>query len=165
MVVTRWGARFGGRRFPCAIGRGGITHDKREGDGATPAGWLTLDSGGYRADRLSAPRGLLPLRRIGPRDVWSDDSHDPAYNHWASGPAYPFSHERLRRSDSLYDVFLISSWNWPEAVPGRGSAIFVHQWRGPRVPTAGCIAFRPDHLRWILARWQPRSRILVKGQE
>jgi L,D-peptidoglycan transpeptidase YkuD (ErfK/YbiS/YcfS/YnhG family) len=38
IVVTRWGARFMGRRFPCAIGRGGITQTKREGDGATPAG-------------------------------------------------------------------------------------------------------------------------------
>ena len=32
------GLRIAGRRLPCSIGRGGITTDKREGDGATPAG-------------------------------------------------------------------------------------------------------------------------------
>ena len=34
----RWGARFGGRRFPCAVGRGGIGVKRAEGDGVTPAG-------------------------------------------------------------------------------------------------------------------------------
>ena len=31
-------ARWGERRLRCAIGRAGISGDKREGDGATPAG-------------------------------------------------------------------------------------------------------------------------------
>jgi L,D-peptidoglycan transpeptidase YkuD (ErfK/YbiS/YcfS/YnhG family) len=163
MVVTRWGARFLGRRLPCAIGRGGMTRDKREGDGATPEGIWRLMLGGYRADRTLPPHTILPLTAIGPRDVWSDDASDPGYNHWQVSGAYPYSHERLRRSDGLYDLFLVSDWNWPEATPGAGSAIFVHQWRRPRHPTAGCIAFRPDHLAWIVRRWTPRSRIILRG--
>ena len=44
-----------------------------------------------------------------------------------------------------------------------GSAIFLHLWRGPRRPTAGCIAFRRRDLEWILARWNPRRRVVVTG--
>jgi len=163
MVVTHWGARFLGRRFPVAIGRGGITGDKREGDGATPAGIWRLMGGGYRADRSLAPKAPVRMRAIAARDLWSDDPADPNYNHAVRAP-YAASHERLARADGLYDIFLVTDWNWPDASPGAGSAIFVHLWRGPRKPTAGCLAFRPDHLRWILTRWTKRSRIIVRAQ-
>lgn len=163
MVVTRWGARFRGRRFPCAVGRGGITQDKREGDGATPAGLWRLVGAGYRADRTAAPE--LPFRphAVGPGDIWSDDPEDPAYNHGLRAPGHRFGHERLRRADRLYDLVLISDWNWPDAVAGRGSAIFVHVWRARRYPTAGCIAFARGDLMWIMARWSRRSRIFVRA--
>ncbi len=163
MVVTRWGARFMGRRFPVAIGRGGMTNDKREGDLATPRGVWRMVGGGFRGDRTTPPQtGSIPVRPIGPRDIWSDDPNDPAYNHWVTAKDYPFSHEALRMSPRLYDLVLISDWNWPVAEPGKGSAIFIHQWRKPRHPTAGCLAFAPDDLRWIVARWTPRSRIIVR---
>lgn len=163
MVVTRHGARFLGRRFPVSIGRGGITHDKREGDGATPAGIWHLAFGFYRADRIAAPASALPLIPMGPADVWSDDVTGPAYNQWLTALDYPFSHERMRRADRLYDLVLVSDWNWPDATPGKGSAIFVHARRGPGRPTGGCLAFRPDHLRWIVSHWQPETRIFVRG--
>lgn len=161
-MVTRWGARFGGRRFPVSIGRGGVTYDKRESDGATPAGVWRLMGGGYRADRILPPVVPFRIRAIGPRDLWCDDPAHPEYNHDVTAP-FAASHEKLRRADPLYDLVLISDWNFPDAQPGKGSAIFVHHWRGPRKATEGCIAFRPDHLRWILARWTPRSRILIKA--
>lgn len=163
MVVTRWGARYRGRRIPCAIGRGGIRPDKREGDGATPLAPLRLMGGGYRADRMKQPDAPFFLRTIGPGHVWSDDANDPAYNHGLDAPDHPFSHEKLRRADRLYDLFIITDWNWPEATPGQGSAIFLHRWRKPRHPTEGCIAFAPHHLRWIVETWQPESRIIIKG--
>lgn len=162
MIVTRWGARFMGRHIPCAIGRGGLTNDKREGDGATPRGVWTLPAGMYRADRRTAPATIVPLRPIGPQDVWSDDPKDPDYNHPARAFHYPHSHEKLRMAAPLYDVFLVSDQNWPDATPGKGSALFVHNWRRPRYPTAGCIAFATKDLNWILARWQPDSRIFVR---
>lgn len=162
LVVTRWGARFLGRRFPVSIGRNGITKNKREGDGATPAGVWRLMEGGYRADRVPPPEAPFPMYRIGSQDLWCDDPHHSAYNHAVSSP-FRASHERLRRADGLYDIFIVTDWNWPDAEPGKGSAIFIHCWRGPRKPTAGCLAFRPDHLRWILARWTPTSRVIVKA--
>lgn len=161
MVVTRWGARFMGRRFPVSIGRGGMTDHKREGDGATPRGTWRIVGGYYRPDRTIPPRAIT-LDRIGPRDIWSDEPDDPAYNHPLRTTTHPFSHERLHMTARLYDIVLISDWNYPNPTPGKGSAIFIHHWRKPRHPTAGCLAFAPKDLRWILDRWTEHRRIIVR---
>lgn len=162
IVVTRRAARFLGRSFPITLGRGGIVPPgaKREGDGATPAGAHRIVGCLWRPDRIARPAPwAMP---IGPRDLWSDDPGAPDYNHLVAAP-YAFGHERLRRGDRLYDLVLVTDWNWPRARPGAGSAIFLHRWRAPGVPTAGCIAFRPDHLAWIAARAAPGTRLLVGG--
>ena len=153
-------ARFRGRTLPCAIGRGGIRADKREGDGATPTGRWRIEGGYYRADRMVPPRSVIPLVPSGPRDGWSDDPADPAYN----GPVrlpHAFSHERIRRGDTLYDLVLVLDHNRHPPEPGAGSAIFVHCWRGPRYPTAGCLAFARPYLLWIVENWTPSSRVVV----
>lgn len=112
----------------------------------------------YRPDRLTAPNGwAVP---IGPRDLWSDASDDPAYNQHVRAP-YLHSHEVMRRPDPLYDMVLITDWNWPIATPGKGSAIFLHVWRRHRYPTAGCIAFSYPNLRWIVARIELGARLIV----
>ncbi|WP_428928792.1 L,D-transpeptidase family protein [Marinibacterium sp. SX1] len=148
-----------GRLFPCSIGRGGIRSDKREGDGATPRGAHAIVGVLYRPDRLASPiGGAQPIR---PGDLWSDDIRDPAYNHLVPAP-HGFSHERLRRADPLYDIALVTDWNWPEAQPGRGSAIFIHQWRRPGYPTEGCVALRRDHLRWVTERLAAGARLIVR---
>ena len=162
LVVTRWGARFMGRRFPCVVGRGGIIDPgrKREGDGATPAGIHRFTGLLYRPDRLMPPADwALPL---GPPDLWSDDPQDIDYN-WHVRAPHSFSHERLTRPDPMYDAILLTDWNWPDAVPGRGSAIFVHIWRRPGHPTAGCVAFARADLLWIAARIRHHSRLIVRG--
>jgi L,D-peptidoglycan transpeptidase YkuD (ErfK/YbiS/YcfS/YnhG family) len=161
LVITRWGARFLGRHLPCAIGRGGITLRKREGDGATPAGVHGIVGMLYRPDRIAAatlPDWAVP---IGPSDLWSDDVRDPDYNLMVRAP-HPFSHERLSRADPLYDLILITDWNWPNAIPGHGSAIFLHRWRKPRHPTAGCVAFAPGDLLWIARHLTPQTRLIVR---
>ena len=163
IVVTRWGARFAGRTFSCAVGRGGILPSarKREGDGATPAGVHRIVGLLYRPDRIATsrlPDWALPL---GPGALWSDDSRDPDYNLMVRAP-HGFGHERLSRPDPLYDLILLTDWNWPQAEPGRGSAIFLHRWRKPRHPTAGCVAFAPDDLIWIANRIRHRTRLVVR---
>jgi L,D-peptidoglycan transpeptidase YkuD (ErfK/YbiS/YcfS/YnhG family) len=98
---------------------------------------------------------------IGPGDGWSDDSTDPDYNRPVRRP-HRFRHEALRRADPLYDLVAVLDWNRHPPVPGLGSAIFVHVWRGPRHPTSGCIAFRRADLAWILERWTARDRVVVE---
>lgn len=158
LTLTPTHVRFMNRRFPCTIGRGGLTADKVEGDGATPRGSHRIVEMLYRANRMVQP--VSWARPIGPADLWSDDVNDPVYNSQVRAP-HAFSHERLRRSDPMYDLILITDWNYPTATPGKGSAIFIHQWRGPGRPTAGCIAFRRDHLRWIAQRITPQSRLVI----
>jgi L,D-peptidoglycan transpeptidase YkuD (ErfK/YbiS/YcfS/YnhG family) len=132
---------------------------KREGDGATPIGTHRIVGMLYRPDRMTTPADwALP---IGPHDLWSDDVRDPDYNLMVRAP-HPFGHERLSRPDPLYDLILITDWNWPDATPGKGSAIFVHTWRKPRHPTAGCVGFSRANLLWIAARLRPDSRLIIR---
>ncbi len=160
LVFTPQGVRFRGRRFPCTIGKGGRTTDKCEGDGATPVGIWHIESVLYRPDRIARPCDWA--EPILPGDLWSDAPDDDAYNTQVRAPYTP-SHEQLRRADPLYDLVLISDWNWPVAEPGRGSAIFLHQWRRPGYGTEGCIAFRRDHLRWITRHLVPGNRVIVRA--
>ncbi|KPP84329.1 MAG: hypothetical protein HLUCCO07_08890 [Rhodobacteraceae bacterium HLUCCO07] len=158
MVLTRQGLRFMGRFIPLSQGVGGIRKDKREGDGATPAGVHRIVGMLYRPDRVTRPAPWAEPIRVG--DLWSDASGDAAYNQLVRAP-YPQSHERLRRGDALYDIILITNWNYPVAEAGKGSAIFLHQWRRPGYPTAGCIAFSRADLRWIARRVEPGARVIV----
>jgi L,D-peptidoglycan transpeptidase YkuD (ErfK/YbiS/YcfS/YnhG family) len=161
LVVTPMGVRFMGRVFPCTIGRGGIVAagQKREGDGATPTGVHRIVGMLYRPDRMARPTDwALP---IGPMDLWSDDPADEDYNLMVRAP-HRFSHEKLRRADPLYDLVILTDWNWPHAEPGRGSAIFLHRWRRPGYPTAGCVAIDPRDLLWIAQRITNQTRLVVR---
>jgi L,D-peptidoglycan transpeptidase YkuD (ErfK/YbiS/YcfS/YnhG family) len=161
IVVTGRTARFLGRRFPVTIGRGGTVPpgQKREGDGATPAGTHRIVGCLWRPDRGPRPCDwAVPIR---PGELWCDDPGHEDYNLMVRAP-FPASAEHLRRADPLYDVVLVTDWNWPQAVRGRGSAIFVHAMRRPGYPTAGCVAFRPADLRWIVARIRHATRLIVR---
>ena len=146
------------RHFACTVGRGGVTDNKREGDGATPRGQHRIVGMLYRPDRIAKPTDwALP---IGYGDLWSDDPNHEDYNLMVRAP-YPYSHEKLRRADPLYDLVLILDWNWPYAVKGRGSAIFIHQWRRPVYPTEGCVALSRRDLHWIAPRIKHESRVYI----
>lgn len=158
LVLTPTGLRFNGLTYPCTIGKSGITSTKREGDGATPRGTHAIVGMLYRPDRISRPTPWA--RPIIPGDLWSDDPTSAEYNQHVRAP-YPYSHEALRRADPLYDLVILTGWNWPDSKPGHGSAIFIHQWRRPVYPTEGCIGLRRDHLHHIAGHITPKSRLIV----
>ena len=158
LELTRRGVRLAGRYFPCSIGKGGVRADKREGDGATPVGMHRIVAVLYRPDRMARPNSWA--RPILPGDLWSDASGAPDYNQMVRAPYEP-SHEVLRRADPLYDIVVVTDWNWPYAEAGRGSAIFLHRWRRPGYPTEGCVALSRGDLRWMVARLRPGARLIV----
>ena len=123
----------------------------------TPAGRFALETVLYRPDRVKFHGAPL---RIG--WGWSDDVADPCYNGPVQRP-HGFSHERLWRSDGLYDLIGVLDFNRDPVIRGAGSCIFLHVWRRPRYPTEGCIAFARADLVWILSRWRSGSRVAVQA--
>lgn len=158
LVLMPTHLRFLGRRFACTIGHAGLTSAKREGDGTTPRGIHRIVGMLFRPDRMGRPADwALPIR---PGDLWSDDVRDPDYNMMVRVP-HAFSHEVLHRADPMYDLVILTDWNWPYAVKGRGSAIFIHQWRGKGRPTAGCVALSRADLQWIAPRIMHNTRLVI----
>jgi L,D-peptidoglycan transpeptidase YkuD (ErfK/YbiS/YcfS/YnhG family) len=151
----------GGMRVPCALGRSGVTCDKREGDGATPTGAHRLVGVLYRADRVRRPATRLPVTAIQREDGWCDDPHDLRYN-WPVRLPYRASYERLWREDRLYDIVAILDYNLGQPVKGRGSAIFLHLASTGFAPTAGCVAVGPAAMRLLLAMASADTTIFVQ---
>jgi L,D-peptidoglycan transpeptidase YkuD (ErfK/YbiS/YcfS/YnhG family) len=151
----------GGRGYRCALGSGGTTTQKREGDGATPAGCFALRRVLYRADRLVAPETGLDVAPIGATDGWCDDPADPGYNQAVRLPCSA-SHERLWRDDAVYDVVIVLGHNDDPPKPKLGSAIFMHVARPDFAPTEGCVALELGDLLEVLAACGPGDRICIK---
>jgi L,D-peptidoglycan transpeptidase YkuD (ErfK/YbiS/YcfS/YnhG family) len=148
----------GTQAYRAAIGRGGISANKREGDGASPEGLWPLRQVMYRADRLGRPESNLPLREIRKTDGWCDAPGDPAYNRLVALPYAP-SHEDLWRDDHVYDVIAVVGYNDDPPRAGLGSAIFLHVAQPDYAPTAGCAALALDDLLNVLAECGPGSTL------
>lgn len=157
--------RFRGREYACALGRSGIVYDKHEGDGGTPAGRFPLREVRYRADRGPQPKTRLPVIATRQTDGWCDEPADPAYNRLVTMP-YKADAEAMWREDNAYDVLAVIGTNDAPAVPGAGSAIFLHVARlapdGLFLPTAGCIALYQNDLLAVLAACRPGTMIDVR---
>lgn len=149
-----------GRAMPVALGPAGIRPDKREGDGATPAGLWHLERMLWRADHGRRPVTGLPARRIRPDDGWCDAPGDNCYNQPVRLP-YRASHEEMWRGDGLYDLVVVLDHNSRPRKARGGSAVFLHLARPGFTPTAGCIAFRPADLRRLLRDMKAGTRLKV----
>jgi L,D-peptidoglycan transpeptidase YkuD (ErfK/YbiS/YcfS/YnhG family) len=169
MASPSVGLTYAGRRLcwpggevPAVCGRGGVRADKREGDGASPAGTFPLLCCYYRPDRLPRPQTRLPVIALRPTDGWVDDPADPQYNRLVSLP-YPANHEAMWREDGLYDLVVPLGYNTDPPMPGRGSAIFLHVATPEFAPTAGCIAISRDALLALLPLLGPDSTITIRA--
>ncbi|MCY4445176.1 MAG: L,D-transpeptidase family protein [Rhodobacteraceae bacterium] len=162
ITVSQWGAHCLNRFLPCSVGLKGIKTKKQEGDKATPSGNFTLGPIFYRPDRIN-PRGVnMPKVQIRRDSLWSDDGNDEFYNQLVhSFSPWPFSHEKLFRPDPLYDMVIPVHYNSIAPIAGKGSAIFLHIWRGPRIPTEGCIAFCREDLLWLCRVITPSTQIHI----
>ena len=176
-VGSDW--RIASPAIPARIGRSGlgwglgehIAGDgptKHEGDGRAPAGIFTLGTAfGYA---LQPPGGVLvPYRQATDRDYFVDAVDSPAYNQWCHIPLSSdnvpkirwASYERMLRDDDLYELGMVVNHNVGPAVAGRGSAIFLHVWRGPKGTTSGCTSMSRDSLLRVLTWLRPEAKPLL----
>lgn len=153
---------FGPRRYRCALGRAGISTQKREGDGATPIGAFQLLKVMFREDRIPAPETGLATSIIGADDGWCDDPGHEDYNKPVRLP-HPGSCETLWREDHLYDLVVVIGHNHAPPAPGLGSAIFIHVAGADYPPTEGCVALSLPDLAEILRDCTLETLIRING--
>ncbi|MGD0764072.1 MAG: L,D-transpeptidase family protein [Roseiarcus sp.] len=138
-------------RVACALGRSGIARDKREGDGATPAGRFRLPWAYFRPDRARPAAGGAPLRALRRDTGWCEDPASARYNRPVRLPAADGA-DRMWREDALYDLVFVLDHNFSRRCKGRGSAIFFHLARPGLTPTAGCVAIAAADMRKLAPR-------------
>ena len=155
---------LGPAKVRCALGPAGViaAAEKREGDGASPAGVWPIRRVLYRPDRGPAPRTALPVEAISQDDGWCDAPDDPAYNRPVKLP-YPTSAEQMWRDDHLYDLVVVLGHNDDPPVAGLGSAIFLHLAKPDYAPTHGCVAVRREDLEAFLAAAQPGDAVEIRS--
>lgn len=172
------GWRAVGKPVAVMIGRNGFAwgrglhkiqgQEKVEGDGRAPAGIFELAGAfGYAED---APRNCrLPYSQATERDYWIDDASSSQYNQWVNIPEEQGntpkerwdSFERMKREDGLYELGIIVNHNTSPVTTGKGSAIFMHIWKGMGQPTAGCTAMPKRELKKILRWLDPAKKPLL----
>ncbi len=164
VTLTTWERRNGCWLPVCeaaaVIGRSGFIPpaDKIEGDGGTPTGVYPLSLVfGYAATAHTA----MPYRQITVEDYWVDDPLSPQYNTWVYGRPHAASWETMLREDGLYRHGIVVEYNTRPVIAGKGSAIFVHLWRGHGEPTSGCVALAETDLLKITSWLEPGKRPMI----
>lgn len=134
---------------------------KVEGDGKSPAGAFALERAFGVAERLPDGAHDFPYAQTLATSYCVEDTRSDHYNEIVdSNEVHRSTWEKwseLKRRDGLFDRALVVSHNHPDPTRGAGSCVFVHIWRAPKVPTAGCTAMPRDAIETILG-WLDSSK-------
>ena len=130
---------------------------KHEGDGCSPAGVFKIPFAFGSAPAADAAWLRLRYQPCTATVQGVDDVNSTRYNQVVNTqeivPDWT-SKEDMLRSDGLYRWGAFVGHN-PQNVPGDGSCIFLHIWRGKGIPTAGCTAMAENDLKRVLAWLDP----------
>lgn len=161
-TATTGRVKIAGHVFDCTLGRGGVIAmaDKVEGDGCTPLGTYPLRQLIWRADRAARPETGLPVEELTPDTGWCEDPADTDYNKKVKLP-HAGAVDSMTRDDHLYDYVIVVGYNDAPAVPGKGSAIFIHLAREAFTPTAGCVGLKRADMLTLLKLCDSNSRLTV----
>ncbi|MBF0490112.1 MAG: L,D-transpeptidase family protein [Candidatus Omnitrophica bacterium] len=161
-IAGQWKVALG--PMDAVVGRNGLAEpgQKREGDGKTPSGVYDLGPAFGYDQKIDTHMNYQPMTKD---DIWVDDQNSKNYNRLITkrdlGDAKSF--EEMKRDDDLYKAGLVIQYNTDPIVPGFGSAIFLHIWRGFDKPTSGCVALSEDNvlriLKWLNASDHPMITI------
>lgn len=146
-TTGQWSAEI--KDVPAVIGKNGATTNKIEGDNKTPLGLYKISFVfGLSPDNIVN----MPFRQITANDKYIDDPEHPDYNSWIVGETSAKSYETMLREDGLYDLGAVIDYNTNPVINGKGSAIFIHIWRGSNIGTEGCIAMDLVDLKLIIEK-------------
>jgi L,D-peptidoglycan transpeptidase YkuD (ErfK/YbiS/YcfS/YnhG family) len=148
--------------FKCAIGKNGLTFNKKEGDKKTPKGTFNLDKLYYRKDRLKIPKTKISCIPILKKMGWCDDVNDKKnYNRLINiDKKDKIKHEKMYRRDNIYDLVIPIKFNCKKTKLGKGSAIFIHVTKNYQ-NTAGCIALKKSDLLILIKLIGKNTKIKI----
>ena len=147
-------------KFRCALGKAGVKKKKIEGDNITPRGIFKINKIYYRADKIKNIKTSIKKIKI-KRDMgWCDDPKSNFYNKEIKLPTI-FSHEKLYRKDSLYDLIVVLDYNMNPVIKNKGSAIFIHIANKSYKKTKGCVALKKKHLIRVISKVKKNTKIKI----
>ena len=137
---------------PGVVGENGVTTDKKEGDGCTPAGYYAIGPC-YGEEDASVTE--MEYHQIVQGDYWVNDPDSEDYNtfvhiddpdtiEWAGG-------EDLYDLIRYYRYMAVIRYNMDPIVPGAGSAVFL-RCQADETATSGCVSTK-DATVFAILRW------------
>ena len=147
-------------KFRCCIGKNGSTNNKIEGDKKTPKGIFKIEKLYFREDRIKKPLTLLECIKIKKDMGWCNDVRFPKKYNKLFKIEKGIKHEKLKRKDYKYDLFIPIKYNFKKPITGLGSCIFIHLTKDYK-PTAGCIALKKKDFLILLKLISKNSKIKI----
>jgi len=162
-IGTSWRGRIGRRGLAWGYGLHppppATPPGRKEGEGPPPAGQFKI-GGAYG---WAAPPALK-YRRVTTRDLWVEDKKSHVYNRHVVLKHEPTAawekKAQMRQGDYAHALKLYIGHNdamlGGHPIPGLGSAIFFHIWRGGgSKATAGCTTMPKSQLQKLIATIDP----------
>ena len=147
-------------KIKCAIGKNGITKNKKEGDLKTPSGYFKLKKIFYRRDRIKFFKSYIKKCCIKKNIGWCDDPSSQYYNKEIKLP-FKGSTEKLWRKDNIYDLIIVINYNFNPIIKNRGSAIFLHICKKNYAPTKGCVAINKKDMMNLLVNIKSNTKFII----
>ena len=146
------------------IGKQGMVEpgQKLEGDMKTPIGLYAIKQA-FGTELIHSNMDFL---HITAEDKWIDDVSSPNYNQHVKGECDAKSFENMNRD--TYQLGAVIEYNMNPVKPGAGSAIFMHIWKSPKTPTAGCVAMAKVDMKnvliWLEQQKTPHILMMLTNQ-
>ena len=147
-------------KFRCALGKNGIGKKINEGDNITPKGTFKITKIYYRPDKIKKLITFFKKIKIKRNMGWCDDPRSKFYNRQMKIPT-KFSHERLYRTDNIYDIIAVLNYNINPTIKNKGSAIFIHIAKNNYKLTAGCVAIKKNNLIKLLKIIKKNTKVKI----
>ena len=147
-------------KIKCAIGKNGITKNKREGDLKTPSGIFNFIKIFYRKDKIKFFKISFKKKYIRKNMGWCDDVKSKYYNKEIKFP-FTGSAEKLWRDDNIYDLIVVLNYNINPVIKNKGSAIFLHISKKNYEPTKGCLAISKKDMIQLILNIKQNSKLII----
>ena len=147
-------------KLRCAIGKRGITSNKKEGDRKTPKGTFTFGLLFYRRDKIVNLNSTLKMKIIKKNMGWCDDPKSKFYNKLIKFP-FKDGAEKLWLKKRIYDLILVINYNLKPTIKKRGSAIFMHLASKNYASTKGCIAVNKKDMLLLIKSINKKTKLVI----